>query len=94
VKALKRAQSELRHARRARSRRLYGFWSAVEAELEAARLDKDRTATALAAVVAEPPRAAASSPAFASAGDPRAPKGARAPRTAAGPVWTPTLRSS
>lgn len=95
AKALKRARSELRHARRARSRKLYGFWAAVEAELEAARLDAERASTPLAAVVAEPPRAAAPSPAFASAGEPRT--GAMAtpgPRSAAGEVWTSTARSS
>ena len=96
VKALKRARSELRHARRARSRKLYGFWSAVEAELEAARLSRDRTAAAPAAAVAEPPpRAAAPSPAFASAGSPRAEaKGTPGARTAAGQLWTSTVRSS
>ncbi len=92
VKAIKLARSELRHARRARSRKLYGFWAAVEAELEAARLDAERAAAPLGA---DPPRATAPSPAFASAVEPgTGAKGTSGRRTAAGEVWTSTLRSS
>lgn len=95
VKALRRARSELRRARRARSRKLYGFWAAVEAELDAARLDGERTAAAVhSAVVAETPRAPAASPALAPVDLRGEPKGKSAPRTAAGPVWTSTVRSS
>jgi hypothetical protein len=94
VKALKRARSELRHARRARSRKLYGFWAAVEAKLDAARLDGERTAAAVhSAVVAETPRAPAASPVFAPVDLRGEPKGAPAPRTAAGDVWTSIVRS-
>lgn len=90
-KALKLVRSELRHARRARSRKLYGFWAAVEAELEAARLDAERAATP---VFAGPPRATAVSPSFASAVKPRmGTKRTPAPRTA-GEIWTSIARSS
>ena len=84
VKALKLARSELRRARRARSRKLFGFWTAVEAELEAARLDGGWKAMTLAGVVAGPPKRAAAS--FASADDARA--------KVVGQVWTSTARSS
>ena len=35
--AVKRAETELRRARRARSRKLYGFWSAVLAQIDPGR---------------------------------------------------------
>jgi hypothetical protein len=91
-KAIKLARSELRRARRARSRKLYGFWAVVEAELEAARPDAER---ATAPPAADPPRATSPSRALASAVEPR--KGANGkpgPRTAAGEVWTSIARSS
>jgi hypothetical protein len=46
--AIKRAEAELRCARRARSRKLYGFWSAVVAQIDPSRNESsvrgDRTA--------------------------------------------------
>src|SRR5271165_4108089 len=46
--AVKRAETELRHARRARSRKLYAFWSAVLAQIDPGRNESsirgDRTA--------------------------------------------------